>query len=389
MSQIFLDRSKLSPAYVPDVLPHRDRQMKLLHLLFQDSLRHTNEAQLRATQLIGGVGTGKTCTMTRFGEEMNREADKRGINLTHIYVNSKLEGTKKILLYRNMLDKVSRDIATRSLSSEEMLHQMMRYLIDEDRFLLITVDEIEYFYKRSDEPLIYDLTRLNEIFPGEPTRVIGTVFISRDTSFHSHLDPSELSSLGRSYIEFERYDSNQIRDILSLRTDEAFQRGAVDEEILGFISDFVSKEPLNGDIRIALDVLLYSGIYADAEGYKTIRPEHVRHVLRQTHPDITTEELFKISENGRLVLLALIRALETSRTAYVSLRDIREFYNLVCEEQNSHPVSDIEEELQDLIDRGIVRMKSLTQFGIVGVTAKDLDRFLTGIRQRISNEVSG
>jgi orc1/cdc6 family replication initiation protein len=389
MSQIFLDRSKLSPAYVPDVLPHRDIQMKLLHLLFQDSLRHTNEAQPRATQLIGGVGTGKTCTMTRFGEEMKREADKKSINLTHIYVNSKLEGTKKILLYRNMLDKVSRDIATRSLSSEEMLHQMMRHLIDEDRFLLITVDEIEYFYKRSDEPIIYDLTRLNEIFPSEPTRVIGTVFISRDTSFHSHLDASELSSLGRSYIEFERYDSNQIRDILSLRTDEAFQRGAVDEEILGFISDFVSKEPLNGDIRIALDVLLYSGIYADAEGYKTIRPEHVRHVLRQTHPDITTEELFKVSENGRLVLLALIRALETSRTAYVSLRDIREFYNLVCEEQNSHPVSDIEEELQDLIDRGIVRMKSLTQFGIVGVTAKDLDRFLTGIRQRISNGVSG
>lgn len=62
MSHIFLDRSKLSPTYVPEELPHRTNQMKLLHSLFQDSLRHPKRTQLRVAQIVGGVGTGKTCT---------------------------------------------------------------------------------------------------------------------------------------------------------------------------------------------------------------------------------------------------------------------------------------------------------------------------------------
>ena len=389
MSSIFVDRSKLSPNYVPEILPHRDRQLKMLFSLYEDSLKHRDEVYLRPTQLIGGVGSGKTCTAIRFGEELELKAAEEGIDLEHVYINCKLEGSKKILLYRNLLGKVSREIPTRSLSTSEMLHELMRYLIDNDKFLLITLDEIGYLLKKTDEPIIYDFTRLNEIFPSEPCRVIGTIFISRDLSFHQYLDASELSSLGRGYIEFERYNSEQIRDILVLRVDEAFRRGAVDEEIIEFISDVVSKPPINGDVRVALDILLYSGLYAEREGYSSIRPEHVRMVLGETHPFITSEDILGISENGKLILLALTRALEANRTAYVSLREIREFYHLVCEEENVHPVEEVEEEIQDLIDRGIVVMKSLTQFGITGVTAKDLDRFLTGLREKIYYGISG
>jgi len=87
--------------------------------------------------------------------------------------------------------------------------------------------------------------------------------------------------------------------------------------------------------------------------------------------------------------LALTRALEASKKPYVSLRDIREFYPIVCEEHNTRPITEIEEEVQDLIDRDIITMKSLTQFGIAGVTTKDLDTFLTGLRQRIHSGIDG
>lgn len=320
---------------------------------------------------------------------MEEEAAKRDIDLLHVYMNCKLEGTRKILLYRNMLEKVSPNIATRSLSSEEMLHQMMKHLNESDKYLLITIDEFGYLLKRAEEPVVYDLTRLNEIFPREPCRVLGTIFISRDTSHYQYLDESELSTLGRYYIEFERYNSNQIRDILSLRVEEAFQKGAIDNEIIDFISDVVSREPINGDLRVALDLLLYAGIYAENEGYSCVKPEHVRFVLRQTHPYITTDEILSLSDNGRLVLLALVRALEAGKRPYANLREIREFYNVVCEEQNVSPILEIEEEVQDLIDHGIVMMKSLTHFGISGVTTKDLDQFLTGLRQRIYDGING
>lgn len=385
MSQIFLDRSKLSPTYVPGILPHREEQINLLRALFRDFLQNPSKAYLRSTQLIGGVGSGKTCTILRFGEELESEAIQRGVDLKHLYLNCKIEGSKKkIILYRNMLEKVSSNIATKSLSSEEMLHQLIRHLIDDDKYLLITLDEIGYLLKRADEPIVYDFTRLNEIFPREPCRVIGTVFISRDTSFHKNLDPSELSTLGRSYIKFERYGFNEIKDILNLRVKEAFKSGTVDEEIIELISDATSKDPINGDVRVALDILRFSGLYAEGKGSDRIRPEYVRHVLGQTHPFITTEDILNVSEKGKLILLGLTRALENNNAAYVGLREIRESYQVVCEEHNVQPVLEVlEEEVQDLIDRGIVTMKSLTQFGITGVTAKDLGQFLTGIRQRI------
>ena len=387
MSIIFLDRNKLSPGYVPEVLPHRSAQMQTLRSVFIDSIRPGKESLPKAVQVIGGVGSGKTCTVTRFGEELQSEARKNGLQLRHVYVNCKLEGAKRILLYRNMLEKLSPGFPSRSLSSEEMLHQLTRLLAERRMYLLVTVDEIDYFCKKSDEPIVYDLTRLNEIYPGEPCRVIGTIFISRDTSFHSHLDPSEVSSLGRTYVEFERYDSSKVKDILDLRVAEAFHRGVIEEESVEYVSDVVSREPISGDIRVALDILLYAGIRAETEGCNTVRPEHFRFVLRQTHPYITSEDILRISENGRLVLLATIRALLANRSAYVDLGDVRDFYHIVCEEHQVQPVQNMENEMQDLIDRGLVTMKSLTQFGIVGATATDLDQFLSGLGQRIRDDI--
>jgi hypothetical protein len=65
------------------------------------------------------------------------------------------------------------------------------------------------------------------------------------------------------------------------------------------------------------------------------------------------------------------------------LRSLREYYGVVCEEHNVKPAEDLEEHVQDLIDRGIVEMKSLTKLGISNVPAEDLERFLNGILQRL------
>jgi len=86
-----------------------------------------------------------------------------------------------------------------------------------------------------------------------------------------------------------------------------------------------------------------------------------------------------------MILLGMVRALKTGKVPYVGLREIREDYLVVCEEYGVKPVEEIEEEVQELIDRGIVDMKSLTKFGISGVPAEDLERFLDGIMQRLKN----
>lgn len=45
--------------------------------------------------------------------------------------------------------------------------------------------------------------------------------------------------------------------------DEAFHPGVVDEEVLDFISDITASPPINGDVRVGLDLLYYSGTLAE------------------------------------------------------------------------------------------------------------------------------
>ncbi|MEM2702319.1 MAG: AAA family ATPase [Candidatus Bathyarchaeia archaeon] len=382
MASIFKDRSKLSPRYIPERLPHRERQIEGLLSLYEYVLDDVENAFLQVTQIVGGVGTGKTCTAVNFGRRIEKEASGLDFSLKHIYVNAKVEGTSRYVLYRRILEKTAPAIASRSLSPEEMLFQLVRYLKDEKEYVILTIDEIDYLCKRG-EHVIYDLTRLNEISPGEPINVLGILLISRDLSYYKFLEPSELSTLGRYVIEFPRYTSNQIKDILWDRVKLAFKPGAINDEVLEFISDLTVKPPFNGDVRVALDLLLYSGNLAENLGFNRILPEHVRRVHAETHPGITTEDILDLSDRGKLVLLGLVRALKNQKKAYVGLREIREGYEVVCEEQGIKPTGEVEDYMQDLIDRGIVSMKSLREFGISDVPAEDLERFLNGVMQRL------
>jgi len=383
MSLIFKDRSRLSPRYIPDRLPHREKQIESLFSIYRDALDNVGNAFLRPVQIVGGVGTGKTCTTTKFGEMMENEASKRRVPLTHVYVNGKVDGASRYTLYRRILEKASPAVSSRSLSPEEMLTQMVKNLINEGRYLLISFDEVDYFCKRNKEGVVYDLTRLNEMTPGEPCNVLGVLFIARDLSFYNLLEPSELSTLGYTVIKFPRYSSEQIKDILEERVSAAFKPNKVSDEVLEFISDVTAQPPINGDVRVALDLLLYSGNLAENMGFDRILPDHVRRVFGETHTAITTEDIVNLDETGKLVLLGLVRALLVSKTPYVGLKDISEYYRLVCEEYNVKPFNNMEEYVEDLIDRGIVNMKSLTKLGISGASAEDLERFLNGILQRL------
>jgi cell division control protein 6 len=380
MSTIFLDRDKLSPRYLPKNLLHRDQQVKMLNSIYADLLDKPREIFLRVSQVVGGVGTGKTSTVRRFGLKLEEEAIKRKINFKFVYVNCKVDGTKRFVLYGNMLRKVAPQIATESLSPEDMLHQLVSFLDDRKMYVLLAFDEIDYFLKASKEHLIYDMTRLPELRVGEPIPVLGEIFISRDLSHYERLEPSEISTLGRGVIDFPKYRFEEIKDILYARVEEAFRSGALNEDIIDFISRYVASQ--NGDIRIGLDLLLYSGYLAENLGYDRILPDHVRRVIGETNPSITTEDILDLDENLRLTLLGLARILRFQKTSYARLRDILQSYKMACEEYNITPKDEIDEYIEDLAIRGLVDIESLTKIGISGGSAEDVERFLEQVMKR-------
>ena len=389
MSLIFRDRGKLSPRFIPERLPHREKQLQSLLSIYKPLLENVAGAFLQPVQLIGGVGSGKTCTAMRFGSVLEAEASRRRISLKHVYVNGRVDGANRYTIYRRMLEEACPQVSSRGLSPEEMLVQMVKQLLREKTYVIITFDEADHFIKRSKEHVVYDLTRLNEVSPGEPCNVLGALFIARDPSYRSLLDPAEASTLGLLSINFPQYSAEQIRDIVAERVELAFKPGAVSDEVLDFVSDVAAKPPANGDARFALDLLLYAGNLAENVGSSRVLPDHVRRVYGEINPVVSSMEVSSLGQNEKLILLGLARALKASGTPYASLRQIREHYNVVCEEYCFKPTEKFEENLQRLIDMGVVEMKSLTQIGLLNVSAEQLDRFLSGIIEHVGSQAHG
>ncbi|MEM3018690.1 MAG: AAA family ATPase [Candidatus Bathyarchaeia archaeon] len=391
---VFKDKERLLPNFPIEkywrMLPHRERELKVLWDSYGDALERRGEAFLRIVQVLGPAGSGQTCTMRLFGSLFEEEARRRHLNLSHIYVNLKLEAGRKVVLYRSLLGKVDPGLVSASLSAEEMLRLLVRYLQDTGRRLLLTIDEIDYYVRRfGEEGIVYDLTRLNELTLPEPCGVLGATFLARDRKFHELLDLAELSTLGRSFLEFRPYTSGQIADILERRAKEALKPGSYSSEVLEFIADVTASPPVNGDLRYALDLLLYSGRLAEEEGSDRILPEHVRRVHGETFPTITTEDIQGLPDAERITLLALARTLRYRRAPYASLKEIRRAVGVLCEELKRKPLEDVEEYLQDLHDRGIIEVKGLTRIGISGVPVEDLDSFLRNLIGRVEGALIG
>jgi cell division control protein 6 len=361
----------------------------MLRDMYGDVLDRGGEGFLRVVQVIGPAGSGKTCTLRLFGSRFEEEARKHRIDLRHIYLNLKLEAGRKVVLYRNLLGKVDPNLVSASLSAEEMLRLLIKYLHETGRRLLLTVDEIDYYVRRfGEEGIVYDLTRLNELTHSEPCGIVGVTFLARDKGFHELLDPAELSTLGRVVQEFPPYTSKQVFDILEMRAEDALNPGAYSIETLEFIADVTASPPVNGDLRYALDLLLYSGRLADDEGVGRILPEHVRRVHSETFHTITTEDIEALPDEEKVALLAVARALKFRRSSYVSMRDIRSTAEVVCEELGLRPSGDLEDLLQDLYDRRIIDVRGPSKIGISGVALENLDRFLKSIMERLGGSLA-
>src|ERR671918_2012376 len=309
-STIFRDKSKLSPRYVPSELPHREKQIEQIDHIFRSSYSSPSKFPLAVLQIVGPAGIGKTSTVLKFSKLLAEDFARNRLTLKTAYINLKLQGGNKYAIYRFLLEKVAPELPSQGLSAEEMLRYMLRYLYENNIYSLIILDEIDYLIKISkDTGIIYDLTRLNEFDPDAPCNVKGVIFIARSTEFYNRLDQAELSTLGRVPIEFPMYSIKQISDILASRSAEAFNPKAIGSDIIDETSKITISPDVNGDVRYALDLLLYAGNLAESQGTGRINLDQIRKVHGQINPSITTEEVEGLSKSQIFTLMALVRAL--------------------------------------------------------------------------------
>lgn len=375
-SRIFHDRSKLSSRYIPDELHHREKEMSLLLTMFKDSYIKPDEFLFSTPQIVGRSGIGKTSTILKFSKMLENEFIKSGLTLKVAYVNLKLQGGNKYAVYRFLLEKIAPELPSQGLSAEEMLRYLLSYLTENKLYTLIILDEIEFLLRSNkDSGIIYDFTRLNEFDLSKHCNVIGVVFIARSTDFHDKIDSSELSTLGRLPIEFKPYSIDEISDILLTRTSESFNPNVVGTDIIDEVSLITTSSQVGGDVRYALDLLLYAGNLAEANGSDRITLDQIRKAHGYNKPSLTIEDLKELPKSHLLTLMAILKVQNKRKKQYIELKEIR-VYALELADEYKIKKFEFEDSMNDLLERKIVEMKSLKEIGMNITSLVELEPLL-------------
>jgi len=362
---IFKDESKLSPDYVPRNLVHREFEIKQL-LNYLRCMIDVPGKMSQKVLMIGPVGSGKTATSKLFGSSFSEAARKRGVNLRYIHINCHKDRTQFLILTKiakNLID----GFPDRGLSTQELLNIIYEKLNDENEYILLTLDEVDYFIRIGGETSIYDLLRVSDEYLNKPQR-ISFILIARDASFIPLLDHATQSVLMRNIIRFKPYTAEQLRDILMERVREAFYENVVSNEVICNIAEVSAK---TGDARYALELLWRAAKIAEIEGKRTVSLENVRMAISMIHPNVREEEMNALSKHEKLLLLSIVKCLKKNEQQYVSIGEVEKMYKIICEEYNVEPRAHtkIWEYIQNLRNIGLIYTK-ITNLEPKGRTTK-------------------
>ena len=326
-SSVFKDESKLDINYVPSHLPHREKQLNLLNQFFRFTVENPGKMTQRVL-VTGRIGTGKTVLTQHFGQNIMKEAQKRGINLYYVHVNCReCKGLFMVLQY--VMLKFSPNFPKRGYSAQELLQALMQVLDEKKAYVILTLDELDALIHAEGSDALYSLTRVQED-RAKTVQRISLIGILRETTLLNKLDSSTRSTLQNNIIQMDDYSETQLLDILNDRVATAFYDNAIYPETLDLVAESAALH--GGDARYAIELLWRAGKYADTENSRLVQPEHVRKASESVYPIVRKDSISQLNLHQKLFLLGVARRFKQSDAAYLSMGEAENAYAIVCEE---------------------------------------------------------
>jgi cell division control protein 6 len=317
-AKLFKDREVLRHNYLPDKLPHRENQIRLLGETVAPVLK---DARCSNIFIYGKTGTGKTAVTKYVLSHLEAKAKEYGASVRFCYVNCRMTGSE-YRIFANLSQSVGLVVPFTGLAVGEVFDRF-RTGLDASRTLFIVVlDEIDDLIKNRGDHLLYELTRINETLHKSRVALIG---ISNDLRLKEFLDPRVFSSLSEEEIVFRPYDASELRNILLERSKLSFHDDALSEAALNVCSALAAAE--HGDARRALDLLRVAGEVAERQGANLITEEHVREAEKSIEHNRIVEALKNLTLHSKLVLLSVYNLNKSSATT----GEIYDIYNELCD----------------------------------------------------------
>ncbi len=317
--KLFKDREVLRHDYLPEKLPHREDQIKLLGQTVAPALKDSRCSNIF---IYGKTGTGKTAVTKYVLGHLESKAKEYGAQVKFCYINCRMTGSE-YRVFAALSQNLGMAIPFTGLSVGEVFDRF-RASLDSSRIIFIIVlDEIDALIKDKGDAFMYELTRINETLHKSKVSIIG---ISNDLRLKEFLDPRVFSSLSEEELVFRPYDAGELRNILLERSKLSFQEGVLSDSALSICSALAAAE--HGDARRALDLLRVAGEVAERQNSKMITEEHVRQAEKHIEHNRVVEALKNLTLHSKLVLLSVYHLNKPSATT----GEIYDVYNELCGE---------------------------------------------------------
>jgi len=318
-AKLFKDREVLRHDYLPEKLPHREDQIRLLGATVAPVLK---DARCSNIFIYGNTGTGKTAVTKYVLSHLEAKAKEYGAPVKFSYVNCQMTGSE-YRVFANLSQSVGMTVPFTGLSVGEVFDRFRTGLDASRTIFIVVLDEIDTLIKNHGDGLLYELTRINETLDKSKVSIIG---ISNDLRLKEFLDPRVFSSLSEEELVFRPYDASELHNILLERSKLSFHEGSLSEAALNICSALAAAE--HGDARRALDLLRVAGEVAERQGAKMITEEHVREAEKHIEHNRVVEALKNLTLHSKLVLLSVYRLSKSSATT----GEIYDVYNELCGE---------------------------------------------------------
>ncbi|MEM2059069.1 MAG: orc1/cdc6 family replication initiation protein [Thermoproteota archaeon] len=359
-ARIFKDRERLRPDYVPENLPHREREINRLAEILAPAVKGARPSN---AFIYGLPGTGKTA-VTRYVLRKIDSYSKNyapSVGLRFAYINCRNENTNYRVLF-TLCCCLDEKVPFTGLSTAELFRRFVRTLNTQRMLFFVVLDEVDFLVKVSGDDVLYKLTRINPELHEARLSIIG---ITNDLNFVEYLDPRVKSSLGEEELVFRPYTTEELADILLQRARTAFNEGVLEESVIPLCASLAARE--HGDARRALDLLRVAAEIAEREGSPRVLEEHVRRAYGEIEKDRAVEIVKSMPLHTKLVVAAVY--LLRNKKCEATTGEIYDAYKSLCrklmmDELTQRRISDILNELDML---GVVNAK-VTSKGRYGRT---------------------
>ncbi len=376
---IFADRNVLSPHFVPEQLPFREKEIERIMVAVAPALA---DERSRNLFIYGKTGTGKTCTVRRvmlkfeaqrsrakssyincrmynsryrviqkLAKDLNPELDKSGFGVATLYEKlveyidgaaSEKAGLDSRLQPRPNPSGPAGSKAGASAPAPAHAEKAPPPSPDPSspntpRRLVVVLDEVDMV--RDLDELLYTLTRMNDELVRGSISILG---ITNRLSFKEALDPRSKSSLCETEMVFVPYTTPQLEAILIDRAKAGFKPGVVDPSALGLAAAIAAQE--TGDARYALKLLLKAGEISDEKRLPAVTHSEVEEARRNVDVDLAAETIATLPAHQQLVLLAVCNltiegnryqrlgapAVNSESDAHLMSGEVYEEYSRIC-----------------------------------------------------------